>query len=171
MAVERLTILEEKLHYVFDYLKAEMIEQLLLQGHRLTGTLEQSITHEIIQTVDVIDMEASFVFYGRFVDTGRRSGGKKVPIDALERWIRLKGFESDAKKIRGMAFAIQTTIFKKGISQPATWKGESTKDWMSKTLEINEERIASDIQFAVEEQMEIIVFNIVQEVNTKLRAA
>lgn len=159
--------LEPALQNIFTYLKVQMIEELQRQGHVVNGKLMNSIESEIKRGTDFIQLDGTFIFYGRFVDTGRRKGVKKVPIVALEDWIRAKGFETDAKKIRGIAFAIQKSIHDKGISTPETWKGESTKGWMSNVLERNDKRIQDDIYNSVTDAMELIVFNMLKEIESK----
>ncbi len=145
MDAEAFNRIERALELIFEYLKEQMIAELQRQGHSVTDVLINSIERKITQFADVIRMEGSFVVYGQWVDRGRRPGTKKVPIEALEDWIKRKGFESDAKAIRGMAFAIQTSIFKKGISQPDSWRGTDTANFMTATLDKNEKQIEDDI--------------------------
>ena len=102
--------IEEALILIGEYLKEAMIVELALQGHKNTGQLINSIENKVEPLLQSVRLTGEFAFYGRFVDTGRRPGTRKVPIDVLEAWIKQKGFENDAKKVRGMAFAIQKTI-------------------------------------------------------------
>ncbi len=163
--------INETLLFVFSYLKEQMIAEYIKQGHNITGTLVNSIQAEIIHNVNVTVLEGSFEFYGRFVDTGRKSGTKRVPIEALEEWIKLKGFESDAKKVRGMAFAIQRKIFDVGISTPQSWRGETTKGWMTNVLNENEQRIANDIENGVAKSIEIFITNLITEAQSRFKKA
>ena len=158
--------IEQALTMIGDYMKDALIVELVLQGHKATGQLIDSIEHKIFSTLNSVMLTGEFNFYGRFVDTGRKAGTRRVPIDALETWIKQKGFETDAKKVRGMAFAIQKTIFDKGISTPSSWAGETTKDWMTKTLDSSTPRIDKDVEDAVDKQMELIVSNIITEAIT-----
>ena len=161
--------LAETLQMIMEYLKTAMVAELQAQGHANTGGLVDSIEGVIINRTNFVQLDGMFNFYGRFVDTGRRTGVRKVPIYALMQWIRQKGFESDAKKVKGMAFAIQKSIFNKGISTPQSWKGTSTRDWMTKTLTKNESRIADDIFNSVDSALDIIIDNLVRETNTSIR--
>lgn len=149
---------------IYELLRKEMIEEFVRQGHDVTGSLINSIEEKIIESTVFTRLDVEYNFYGRFVDTGRKAGVKRVPIEALEEWIRLKGFESDAKKIRGIAFAIQKTIFEKGISQPQSWNGENTKGWQTKVLERNTEKIESKVQKAIEDTFDLIITNIIREI-------
>lgn len=149
---------------IYELLRKEMIEEFVRQGHDVTGSLINSIEEKIIESTVFTRLDVEYNFYGRFVDTGRKAGVKRVPIEALEEWIRLKGFESDAKKIRGIAFAIQKTIFEKGISQPQSWNGENTKGWQTKVLERNTEKIESKVEKAIEDTFDLIITNIIREI-------
>ena len=153
--------IELALENIGQYLKDALIVELVLQGHRASGDLINSIENRIIPMLSSVRLTGEFIFYGRFVETGRKAGVKKVPIEALEAWIRQKGFETDAKKVRGMAFAIQKTIFDKGISTAQSWSGEDTKGWMSKVLEASEPQISKDIEAAVDAEMELIIDNMI----------
>lgn len=159
--------IQASLLYIFEYLKFQMIEELQRQGHNVTGKLIESIDKEINFGTDYVQLDGSFIYYGKFVDTGRRAGGKKVPIAALEDWIRAKGFERDAKKVKGMAFAIQTNIWKKGISTSQSWAGERTKDWMTKTLNTNDEFITTELNKSIGVAFDLAIDNLLQEVVSK----
>lgn len=169
MAVDEKLEVETALGNIYDYLHEAMVAELISQGHANTNKLIDSIHKEIIRSTDYVQLNGMFAFYGKFVDTGRAAGVKRVPIAALEEWIKQKGFEQDVKKIRGMAFAIQKTIFDKGISTPQSWRGEATKDWMTKTLKENDERIKDDVFNAVNEAMQLIIFNIVRDTNVSIQ--
>jgi hypothetical protein len=60
-------------------------------------------------------IEGKSLLYGRYVDSGRRAGIKRVPIDALIGWIRVKGIPLNGRKERDLAYAIQLKIWKNGI--------------------------------------------------------
>lgn len=169
MDVDQLNELESSLNKIYEYLHTALVAELMAQGHSNTGKLIDSIKSEIVRSTDFIRLDGTFAFYGRFVDTGRTAGVRRIPIDVLVEWINQKGFESDAKKVRGMAFAIQKTIFEKGISQTTSWKGESTKDWMTKTLSENEKKIQDDVFNAVHNAMEVMIFNIVRDTNSQIQ--
>ena len=167
--LEGLEQLEESLTRIFEYLHEAMVAELVRQGHAVTNQLIDSIKMQITKSTDFIRLDGMFVFYGAFVDRGRPAGIRKVPIQALIEWITQKGFEKDVKKIKGMAFAIQTSIFQKGISTPQSWRGEDTKNWMTKTLEDNQNRINDDVFNAVSSAMELTIFNIVNDTNTTIQ--
>lgn len=168
LTVESFDELEKSLLLIYEYLTEEMVAELQRQGHDVTGTLMNSIQSVIVKSTDFIRMDGIFVFYGQFVDRGRKPGVRRVPIDALIDWIKRKGFESDLKKIKGMAFAIQKTIFDKGISQPDSWRGEDTANWMTGVLLKDKKKIDDDIFNSITASMELIIFNIVQDTNFQI---
>lgn len=158
--------LEQTMTAIGEYLNDAILIELIAQGHKASGQLADSISSKVTTTIGGVLLIGQFQYYGRFVDTGRKAGVRRVPIEALEAWIKQKQFESDAKKVRRMAFAIQRTIFEKGISTPESWKGETTKDFMTKTLSASEDKITSDINAAVDAQMEILIGNMITETMT-----
>lgn len=87
-----------------------------------SGKLLNSISYEIDQ-----DSEGnprfvlSYVDYFEAVNSGRRPQKKKVPIQALLDWIKIRGLKGRNKKGQfipnlSLAFAIQTNIYKFGIA-------------------------------------------------------
>lgn len=56
-------------------------------------------------------------YYFQYVEGGRRPFVKKVPIDALIRWIKRTRIRPKDRRvtINSLAFAIQTAIYKRGI--------------------------------------------------------
>ncbi len=106
--------LEAKLEPLATKLKEELQAELWNQNHRATETLINSIHVEVEAFTEGIALVGYAEFYGKYVDRGRPPGAKRVPIDALIGWIKVKGFEKDEKKIRSMAFAIQKKTFDAG---------------------------------------------------------
>lgn len=146
-----------------DELKASLIQQ----GHQATDELMNSIEVKVHEMTDGVVMDGEFLFYGRNVDTGRKAGTRRVPLDALIEWVQQKGLERDAKKARGVAFAIQKTIFEKGISTSQSWRGETTKNWMTNVIDRNEQLIADEIEAACESIINITITNIITAVTTR----
>lgn len=65
-------------------------------------------------------LQITYADYFKYVNRGRRMGVKRVPIDNLLEWIKIKKLKGRDKKGRfikniSFAFAIQTNIFKYGI--------------------------------------------------------
>lgn len=89
--------------------------ELYSQGHSNTGDLLTSITHKVVVNPDSIELLIEFNDYGAFVDSGRKPGGKRVPIDALLPWIEQKGLATGDTELIQLAYAIQTSIWKYGI--------------------------------------------------------
>ena len=60
--------------------------------------------------------------YGIYVNEGRKTGGKKVPINVLVDWIERKAIVNGDKQVKSLAFAIQQTIHKEGIPTKGSFK-------------------------------------------------
>lgn len=93
----------------------ELGKELIKQNHRATGKLIESLDYDVSRGSDITTLTITMNDYGRWVNTGRRKGAKKVPIPALVEWIKQKGIATNNKKVLGIAFAIQKTIEKQGI--------------------------------------------------------
>lgn len=98
-----------------DYLDGKIVDQLVSGGKFASSELLNSITHEVRETLEGIEVVGEMVFYGQFVVSGRKVGAKGVPVQVLIDWLRLKGIESDLLKARSISFAIQKTIKEEGI--------------------------------------------------------
>jgi hypothetical protein len=54
--------------------------------------------------------------YFKYIDSGRRPKARKVPVEALIKWIKKKGITPRGKQsVNSLAFAIQNSIYKVGI--------------------------------------------------------
>ena len=86
-----------------------------------SGMLYDSIQGEVeIGTDGNAYAVLSYAEYFPYVNRGRKKEAKRVPIQALLEWIKIRGIKGRDKKgkfIKNMnlAFAIQTNIFKYGI--------------------------------------------------------
>lgn len=92
--------------FVVDLLKAE----LEAQGHNNTGKLKDSITWRL--EGDKINIYAED--YAKWVDSGRKAGARKIPIDALMIWVEQRGIASGDREVKNVAYAIQQAIFNEG---------------------------------------------------------
>lgn len=108
-------VLEER-RYPFGFSKYQGL------GDKVaSGKLRNSI--QVQSTGDYIEVMAEDYF--KWVQSGRISGKKGVPIEALEKWIKSRGLIGRDKKgrfikTRSFAFAIQNNIKKFGI-RPANF--------------------------------------------------
>ena len=98
-----------------DFLDKALANTLKKQGKESSGALMQSFRHVVRFELDKIVVEGQMLFYGEFVDKGRKPGAKGVPVQALIDWLKRKKIESDITKAKSMAFAIQKKIKADGI--------------------------------------------------------
>lgn len=97
------------------YLDGKLIDELVSNGKLASSTLLNSLKHEVRQTLRGVEVVGTMVYYGQFVNNGRKIGAKGVPIQVLMDWIKLKGIESDITRAKSIAFAIQRSIKLNGI--------------------------------------------------------
>ena len=101
---------------------ASLQKELLGQGHKATGDLINSFEQRVIELPNSIVIEILMDEYGIYVNDGRKTGGKKVPINVLVEWIERKAIASGDKEVKSIAFAIQNTIHKEGIPTKGSFK-------------------------------------------------
>lgn len=91
--------------------------------------------------------------YFKYVDTGRKPRARKVPIQALIKWMQKKGIRPTGKQtFTQVAFAIQTAIFKAGI-RPKPYTQliiGSTIEYLSEELAVN---LSVQIADAISEEL------------------
>lgn len=97
---------------------AALIRRLVSLDKVATGTLIDSLDYDVVETADKVILEIISVDYLQWVDKGRLPGSMP-PVDAIERWVRVKGITAyDGKSDRQLAWAIAKKIERDGI--PAT---------------------------------------------------
>lgn len=144
--------LEMNLHQIATFLKADVKQQLIDDGHRATGDLVNSINTAIIKGVDSWVIEGSMLKYGEYVIRGREAGAKGVPIDALVKWIENKNFSDGIISTRGLAFVIQKSIKKKGIKP---------SDFIDKVFEKDRDLIGRKLDNAVFNALDASLRNLI----------
>jgi|TARA_R100000084_G_C4655549_1_gene152634 hypothetical protein len=101
---------------------ASLQKELIEQGHEATGNLVNSFEQRVIEVPNSIVIEILMDQYGIYVNEGRKTGGKKVPINVLVDWIERKAIVNGDKEVKSLAFAIQQTIHKEGIPTKGSFK-------------------------------------------------
>ena len=101
---------------------ASLQKELIEQGHDATGNLINSFEQRVIEVPNSIVIEILMDEYGIYVNEGRKTGGKKVPINVLVDWIERKAIVNGDKEVKSLAFAIQQTIHKEGIPTKGSFK-------------------------------------------------
>ncbi len=149
MANERLISVLDDLG---EFLKVRMIATLMKQGHEATGALIASIDTIVRERIGFVELVEEHIFYGDFVERGRKRGVRRVPIAAIEEWLKRRRFEFAMDNPRGAAFAVQTNIFKFGI-KPSRF--------ISSTLITAAPIIEREVSRGINEQMDILIDNLV----------
>jgi len=158
-------IAAKQLQPIARFLQQEVITELEQQGHIATGNLKDSIEAAIEEYAGGFKIVGRYLYYGEYVDTGRKPGTKRVPIDALIAWIRVKKINLNGKRERDVAFAIQTAIFKKGIP---TDGDDKKKRFVSRTLEATEGELKAMIESVFYRIVKLSVENMIEETQKEL---
>jgi hypothetical protein len=85
-----------------------------------SGQLLDSLSYNVQDTGGENVLVITYVDYFKNVNLGRKPRVKRVPLDVLLKWIKIRGIRGRNKKGRfikdlSLAWAIQTNIFKYGI--------------------------------------------------------
>lgn len=146
------TELELQLHQIAVFLQEDIKRQLIDDGHTATGGLVDSIKATVSRGSDAFVIEGHMAKQGIFVISGRDKGAKGVPIDALVKWIEIKNFSQGITDTRGLAFAIQKSIKKKGIKP---------SDFIGKVFKENETLIEDRIHNAIDKALNVSLDNLI----------
>jgi hypothetical protein len=159
--------IESGIRELCDMLKVWLIAALERQGHKATGDLINSIDVALEKAMAGMSIVGKFVYYGRFVDTGRRAGITGVPVDELIKWIRVKNIDLRGRKERDVAFAMMFAIKKKGIPSNGA---QDKKRFMSGVLEEHETEIFNMIDTAFYNLFEGEINNLVEKTQTEINS-
>jgi hypothetical protein len=159
---------EQALVPLCEFLEGEIIDQLRAQGHIATSKLVDSVKVEVRRTAYGYIIEGKAEGYARYVDRGRRAGARRVPIDAIMSWIKVRNISVSGMKERDLAFAIQTNIFKFGIP---TNRDSGKTGFVTTTLERNTTTIKEMINTAMSDILSIELNNIIRNVKQRINAA
>lgn len=157
-----------KLEVLGDYLIKLMQKELLDQGHAGRGTgdkLMNSMRSEVKQAIGLTFVEGSMEFYGKFVDLGRKKKVKRVPIFALEEWIKKVNIPlKENQTVKGMAFAIQHKIYEEGIPTMGSRDISSKRtNFIQEALDKGMKKILTEIEAYSHDTLEKAVENTVRE--------
>ena len=113
------------------------------QNHNATGNLSKSIRHVITKSGSGFEIAIWAVDYAKQVDEGQPKK-TRVSIDVLLEWMENRGIARGEPNIRGVAFAIQTAIWKEGTPTAGSLRYSRNKkrtEFIKVTLDANAKTI------------------------------
>ena len=144
--------LETELDIVGAFMENVLSAQIVFAKKVASGALLNSVESKTVKTFSGLASELYAANYVYNVSAGREPGypptfDDKGFLDALTKWVLIKGKESDAKKARTVAWLIRRKIFEKGI--PATNIIEFAIEEINKQIdEMVREALTKDIEAA-----------------------
>lgn len=111
MQIENNSFILQIRQYLSDTLQMELLKT----GHISSEALFNSIDTIVERTLSGITITAKGLFYGKYVNAGRRKGKKGVPVNKILEWIRRTKMNIYGKREESVAFAIQTSIKQRGL--------------------------------------------------------
>ncbi len=112
--MNRLSEVLPNLNELGESLTAAIVNEMTQQGHRATGAMVESVHFKVVQLLGGVELQVLYMDYGRYVELGRRAGAKRIPLDILMNWIRIKQIAVEYKEVKRVAFLIQRKIFQEG---------------------------------------------------------
>ncbi len=106
-------MIKSGLDIVGQYIVDQLVKVLDEQGHRNTGTLQDTMKYSVTESGSGYDITITGKDYAKYVDQGI-SKGKWVNPYALAEWVEQKGIATGEKEIKSAAFAIRRKIYDEG---------------------------------------------------------
>lgn len=107
--------------------------ELIAEGKRATGNLIKSVRGEVVVEGDVYSAVLNVADYYKYVEWGRKAGGKMPPISAILKWVQVKPViprpDTLSRRVptqKQLAWAIAKSIQRNGI--PPTYSLRDTND-------------------------------------------
>ncbi|MEE1069825.1 MAG: hypothetical protein U0K81_05050 [Paludibacteraceae bacterium] len=125
-----------------------------------SGKLSKSLKYEIKSGASFLAVDVSLLHYWKYVEYGRRAGGKMPPISAIERWIRVRKIVPYANNgrvptIKQLAYLIAHKIAVEGI-KPRSIFANSLDEAVAEFERAIEEAITQDIEEVVDIELLIL---------------
>lgn len=108
--------IESGLELIGDFMVDKLVKILDVQGHRASGKLQDTMKSVVSSTAKGFTITIIGKDYAKFVERGTPRG-VKVSIEALSKWIEVKGIATGDIDVKSLAFLIQRKIFKEGTIQ------------------------------------------------------
>lgn len=144
--------INRQLNIISVFLQEDMKQILLDEGFNATGELINSIKNTVSTGSNMFVIEGHMAKHGEYIIRGRKAGLKGIPVDALIKWIQNKNFSNGIKSTRGLAFAIQKSVIKKGIKP---------NDFIETTFKKNEAKLDREMNQAVERALDLSLTNLI----------
>lgn len=149
---------------VGQFIINELAKELIKQDHSATGKLIASLDYRVVNSTVGQTLLVEMLDYGKYVNTGRKRGARKVPVKALVEWVKQKGIETNNKKALGIAFAIQKTIEKEGIPTVNSRKRGKRIEFVDDTLIRIGDEINRRITEAATKSIDVQIGNLVKRI-------
>lgn len=111
----------EKNENIFSLLPKQFkkeLESIVAQILVRSGVKKNSDVIQSIEFTETNSRDSLFMYvsdYYRHVSNGRRPRAKKIPIQALVRFIKKNNISSGSRSVNQIAYAMQNSIYKAGI--------------------------------------------------------
>ena len=165
--------LEMNLYQIATFLKADVKQQLIDDGHRATGELVDSINTAVIQGSNMWVIEGSMAKQGEYIIKGRKIGETGVPLSAIQKWIDNKNFSNGISdksllKIKTGGKYAGTSPLSYLIQRGIKEKGIEPDDFIGKVFEKNRDLIGAKLDEAVYNALDASLTNLINNAKANI---
>lgn len=137
------------------------------QGHNATGKGSKSIETKVLPKGEDILIQILGEDYLTWQETGRRAG-KLPPIDALKKWVRVKGLASEAKEVNRIAWAIGKNMERIGMHSNKKRIDLSKRNFITSSIQDNNDVITNKLFQMFDKNFTLLVTQYIKD-NKQLR--
>ena len=161
-------LVKEDLERLGGFLKRELGKELVLQKHRASGRLIDTMFFKVVQKREALELQIWAQDYAKTVEKGQRPG-IKVPIEDLIEWIKAKGIERGDKQIKTAAFLIQRAIIKQGIPTAGSKRlAPRRTGFIEHVFDAQQEEITTRLQNAAFADVEATITNLIRKTQRQI---
>lgn len=172
-------ITDESIRVLEDFLRKALSDELVIQGHKNTGGLIESINFISRKTATMLTIEERHLNYGNIIDKGVAAsripyggrtgkGGTSKYIQALMDYVRKRAIAQGDKEVKNIAFAIANKHKKFGMPTPGSSRFSSSRKrtgWIDEAQKRSQGELASLLLRLYGNDIQVEFDNFVREWN------
>lgn len=171
-----LVITRKDIEEIDKTITRELIKSLRDQNHVDTKKLINSIESDFKTAFNKIELIYSYLFYGRFLETGIPASRFKKPpgrkeIQALIGWAKRRGLRPKNGKFDSLAWGIAKAKRKKGYPSPNSRKFSKTgkvTQWQTEALNNVVPIVEAKLSEIGEKNVDIIINDFINRITTQV---
>ena len=161
-------LVKEDLERLGGFLKRELGKELVLQKHRASGKLIDTMFFKVVQKREALELQIWAQDYAKTVEKGQRPG-VKGPSEAWKKWSKIKAIEKVDKQIKTAALLIQRAIIKQGTPTAGSKRlAPRRTGFIEHVFDAQQEEITTRLQNAAFADIEATITNLIRKTQRKI---